>query len=162
MFRSSSPPNRVSHRSVVLTNAHRVAMWTLWMQAHTDGFSRDQGCLRPFAPSGLMTFQHALLLPVRIVFARPAGPAFGGFCFRLRHFYSIWRKRACSGLSAPRQPMPPWGLTEISRSKGSYFDCILQICPTFNVDVCSPIAVSSQLGRWPVNDPESGNRVRRH
>ena len=25
--------------------------------------------------------------------------------------------------------MPPWGLTEIFRSKGSYFDCILQICP---------------------------------
>ena len=25
--------------------------------------------------------------------------------------------------------MPPWGLTEIFRSKGSYFDCIHQICP---------------------------------
>src|ERR1700688_3143438 len=51
-IRSSSPPNRVSPRSVVLTNAHRVAMWTLWMQAHTGGFSRDWGCLRPFAPPG--------------------------------------------------------------------------------------------------------------
>jgi hypothetical protein len=30
--------------------------------------------------------------------------------------------------------MPPWGLTEISRSKGSYFDCILQICPFGDTD----------------------------
>ena len=36
---------------------------------------------------GRMTFQHALLLPVWIVFAQPAGPALGGFCFMSRHFY---------------------------------------------------------------------------
>ena len=30
LLRSSSLPNRVSHRSVVLTNAHRCATWTLW------------------------------------------------------------------------------------------------------------------------------------
>jgi hypothetical protein len=30
--------------------------------------------------------------------------------------------------------MPPWGLTEIFRSKGSYFDCILQICPFVEPD----------------------------
>src|SRR5438128_12284092 len=30
--------------------------------------------------------------------------------------------------------MPPWGLTEIFRSKGSYFDCILQICPLRETD----------------------------
>ncbi len=30
LFRSSSPPNRPSHRSIVLTNAHRGATWTFW------------------------------------------------------------------------------------------------------------------------------------
>jgi hypothetical protein len=32
-----------------------------------------------FSPAGRMTFQHALLLRVWIVFAKPAGPALGGF-----------------------------------------------------------------------------------
>src|SRR5207302_5939005 len=41
--------------------------------------------------------------------------------------------------------MPPWGQTEIFRSKGSYFDCILQICPFGKIDQPQTFAL---LKKW--------------
>src|ERR1700716_2474269 len=50
--------------------------------------------------------------------------------------------------------MPPWGLTEIFRSKGSYFDCILQICPFGELDQRQTCALF-ELTHHPAMTPHS-------
>jgi hypothetical protein len=58
-------------------------MWTFWMISKPTraAFRATRVAFDHSRLPGRMTFQHALLLPVWIVFAQPAGPALGGFLF---------------------------------------------------------------------------------